>query len=288
MLENSGMNLLVTGGTGFIGRHVIAELAARGVACSVLMRTPPTAPLPPGITPLAGDMAQALPETNFTHCLHLAWGGLPDYRNPAHLAEELPMQQRFLEGLVARGLRKLVVAGSCLEYGMQSGALDEQAPLQPTLAYTQAKAALLGGLERLQAANRFDLCWARLFYMYGDGQHAASLFSQLSAAAARGDARFPMSPGDQQRDFLPVEDVARYLVNLLLMEGNHGVVNIGSGAPVTVRAQVGQWLQRYGWSIALDLGKYPYAEYEPMAFWADTAKLNQLLRGVTALRQTPQ
>ncbi|MDX2095225.1 MAG: NAD(P)-dependent oxidoreductase [Alphaproteobacteria bacterium] len=288
MPENSGMNLLVTGGTGFIGQHVLKELAARNVACHVLMRTPPTTPLPRGMTPLLGDMAAPLPEIAFTHCLHLAWGGLPHYQNPAHLAEELPKQQCFLEARITRGLRKLVVAGSCLEYGLQSGALDETAALTPTLPYTQAKAALLGWLGERQNAHRFDLCWARLFYMYGEGQHATSLFSQLSAAVARGDARFPMSHGAQQRDFLPVEQVARYLVDLLLLRGNHGVVNIGSGAPITVRAQVEQWLRHYGWSIALDAGHYPYSDYEPMAFWADTAKLNQLLRGVTVLRQTPQ
>jgi dTDP-6-deoxy-L-talose 4-dehydrogenase (NAD+) len=276
MKPNNTRSILVTGASGYIGRHVLAELAARGIACHALFRQPPTSLLPSGITPIVGDIAHDIPDLGFTHCLHLAWGGLPDYHARTHLDIELPKHQVFLARLMARGLRQLVVTGTCLEYGMQSGALREDMAIAPTLPYAQAKAALFDWLMRNNPAAT-NLCWARLFYSYGEGQHANALYSQFCAAIARANTTFAMSGGQQQRDYLPVSTVAAYLVDMLLFEGDHGVVNICSGTPITVEALVQQWVRAYGHAITLELGRYPYPDYEPMAFWGDNAKLMRII-----------
>jgi dTDP-6-deoxy-L-talose 4-dehydrogenase (NAD+) len=44
-----------------------------------------------------------------------------------------------------------------------------------------------------------------------------------------------------------------------------------------VRRLVEQWIERNGWSIDLELGRYPYPDYEPMAFWGDRRKLDTCL-----------
>lgn len=267
--------ILITGASGFIGRAVLRELAARGIAAHAMLRKQPAQALPAGITPLMHDMANGAPEPRFSHCLHLAWGGLPDYKSPSHLEQELPLQRAFLESLLARGTQKLVVTGTCLEYGMQEGELDESAPLRPTLPYAQAKAALFHWLEQ----QPIDATWARLFYCYGEEQKAPSLYAQLRAAVARGDARLPMSGGEQMRDYLPVERVAAHLVDLLLGEGN-GAVNVCSGAPVRIRELVAGWIAEHGWTIDMELGAYPYPDYEPMAFWGNDATLQQCITQV--------
>ena len=276
MPSNATPSILITGASGFIGRHVLAALSVRGVACHALLRRPPASPLPAWVTPLYGAIEHLPEHPAFTHCLHLAWGGLPDYKNPAHLDNELPRQKAFLTHLMQCGLRRLVVVGTCFEYGMQSGKLSETAVLAPTLPYAQAKVALLAWLTQHKPAT-MELCWARLFYTYGAGQHSKSLFSQVAAAIARKEATFAMSGGQQQRDYLPVEQLAAYLVDLLLAKGDHGAVNVGSGVPVTVQHLVEQWVRASGHAMALDLGRYPYPEYEPMAFWADTTKLGRII-----------
>jgi dTDP-6-deoxy-L-talose 4-dehydrogenase (NAD+) len=78
-----------------------------------------------------------------------------------------------------------------------------------------------------------------------------------------------MSSGEQLRDYLPVETLAAKLVDIALLGRGAGLVNVCSGRPVSVRALVESWIAQHGWSIALDRGKYPIAEYEPMAFWGD-------------------
>jgi dTDP-6-deoxy-L-talose 4-dehydrogenase (NAD+) len=209
--------------------------------------------------------------------IHLAWGGLPNYGSAHHLDQELPAQRSFLTRLIAGGLVGLTAAGTCFEYGMQSGALREDLPAQPVTAYGRAKDALRVELERLRLIRPFNLTWARLFYLYGEGQATSSLLPQLEAAIARGDATFDMSGGEQLRDYLPVEEAAGYLVALALNGRHNGTVNVCSGRPVSVRDVVERVVAEHGSRIELNLGHYPYPEHEPMAFWGDRARLDSCI-----------
>lgn len=277
------MRVALTGATGFIGRYVVAELERRSVETVLAVRSPSHA-----LRPRAGQRIVELdvsrPGASPYHALHepdvlihLAWGGLPNYRSTHHLGEELPAQSRFLAAVLEEGLGHLFVAGTCAEYGMQSGALSEWMDARPGHAYGRAKDQLRRALERMQESRSFSLTWGRLFYMYGVGQGEASLFSQLERAVRRGDKLFPMSGGEQLRDYLPVTRVAELIVALALAGANHGIVNICSGQPVAVRDLVTRWIRERGWCIELDLGQYPYPDYEPMAFWGDTGKLHRCL-----------
>jgi dTDP-6-deoxy-L-talose 4-dehydrogenase (NAD+) len=163
---------------------------------------------------------------------------------------------------------------------MRSGALSETLPTMPAVNYAIAKDRLRRELEALRAAQPFALTWARLFYTYGPGQAAGSLLPQLAAAVARGDEHFNMSGGEQLRDYLAVEEVARLLVELALRRCDAGVVNVCSGKPVRIVDLVKAWLALHHWQIALNLGHYPYPDYEPMAFWGERSRLDALLGSV--------
>ena len=199
-------------------------------------------------------------------------------RSLHHFESELPAQYRFLRALVDGGLARLVVTGTCYEYGMASGELVESQTVQPANPYAHAKNVLRQQLEYLRAScGSFALTWARLFYMYGNGQASTSLYPQLVAALRRGDATFAMSRGEQLRDFLPVEEMARLLIDVALAPTADGIVNICSGTPVSVRRLVEQWIAQSGRDIALELGRYRYPDYEPLAFWGSTQRLRQIV-----------
>jgi len=278
------MKIAVTGASGFIGRAVLAELARRGIAAVASSRSGND------VLPVAGHRALTLdlheaPADAFDRLgrpdvlIHLAWGGLPNYRSLHHVESELPAQYRFIRGLVEAGLGSLVVTGTCFEYGMQSGPLHEDLPARPENPYGFAKDALRRELEFLKAAQPFTLTWARLFYLYGEGQAETSLLPQLRQAVARGDKAFNMSGGEQLRDYLAVEEAVRPLVSLALARCDAGVVNVCSGRPVSVRRLVEGWIRDNGWTIDLNLGHYPYPDYEPMAFWGERRKLDHILGG---------
>lgn len=277
------MKIAVIGANGFIGRHVLAELTRRSIESVAVDLCPPKEGELLNIPWVQLDIHQP-PMKAFDligHpdvCIHLAWGGLPNYKSLHHFEKELPGQYRFLSALVRDGLFSLVVSGTCFEYGMKTGALREDADPHPENPYGFAKDTLRRQLQFLRESSPFAFTWARLFYVYGEGQFSNSLWPQLKRAAQQGVAVFPMSGGEQVRDYLPIETVAEYLVSLALAKADGGIVNVCSGKPVKVRELVEGWITKNGWKIELDLGHYPYPDYEPMEFWGDCRKLQSLLK----------
>ena len=276
------MKIALTGASGFVGRHVVPLLAARDVEIIVGTRgSSGFDSFGPQVTVVPLEIAS--PEGAFGRLgkpdvlLHLAWGGLPHYQSPAHVDFELPKQIAFLNACVRDGLRRLVVTGTCLEYGMRPGCLDETLPTAPVAAYGRAKDLLRSHLQKLVDTSGLQLTWLRLFYLYGPGQAPSSLYSQLRAAIASGATEFPMSPGDQLRDFLPIETVAEKLVALTLNPRGLGIVNLCSGMPVTISALVRKWLDEWGAELQLKPGVYPYPNYEPREFWGSAQRLETLL-----------
>ena len=276
------MKVAVTGASGFVGRHVMRALRMTGAEIVAVSRTSSMHIDHSGIEVVPMDMAQCgsdpfsrmgRPDT----LIHLAWEGLPNYQADRHLDTELPIQKAFLEACIRSGLKHLVVTGTCLEYGMQTGALHEDVPAHPITTYGKAKDSLRRELERLQEQQEFGLTWLRMFYLYGQGQAATSLFSQLRKAVATHARTFAMSPGDQIRDFMQVEEAANCIAYLALHGIDGGIVNLCSGKPETVIDMVRRWLQHWNASIELQRGAYAYPDYEPFAFWGTRTKLDELL-----------
>ena len=124
------LSVAVTGGTGFVGRAVLDALLRRGVEVATVTRDRRRLSDFEGrVRVLEGDIADAgseLCEVLAGHdvVVHLAWDGLPNYRSLHHFETELPRQYRFLREIVARGLKSLLVTGTCFEYGMQNGELS--------------------------------------------------------------------------------------------------------------------------------------------------------------------
>lgn len=279
------MNILVTGASGFVGRHVVSGLLSKGYRVTAVARNENR----------AKDLSW-FGNVNFVACdihsrlfdlvsridfpdavIHLAWPDLPDYGALSHIEETLPANYQFLKSLVSAGVKHILVSGTCFEYGTQNGCLAEDIATCPTTPYAIAKDCLRKFLQSLQEQYPFCLQWARLFYLYGEGQHHKSLIMQLDRAISSGDTYFNMSGGEQLRDYLPVETVASYLIRLMETPLFDGIINVCSGVPVSIRRLVEEYMAKRNANIQLKLGSYPYPDYEPMAFWGNNGKLIELI-----------
>ena len=129
----------------------------------------------------------------------------------------------------------LVHTGSALEYGGASGDLHEGTTPAPTTVYGQSKLEGTLAVQRACRATPLRAVVARLFTVYGAGEHDGRLLPALLESAGAGRA-LPLTTGNQLRDFTYVEDVASGLLRLGTIQAASGlVVNLATGKLLSVR-----------------------------------------------------
>jgi len=280
------MKILVTGATGFIGRHVVPELIKKNhdvIAVARNIEKAKEMPWYKNVTFIARDIYNPKldPVVEFgvpDALIHLAWSGLPNYNDLFHFEKNLNCDYNFLKKIILAGTKHVMITGTCFEYGMQNGQLSEENITIPTTPYGLAKDTLRKFLLMFQMKNPFILQWVRLFYMYGPGQNPNSLIAMLDRAIDNKEKVFNMSGGEQLKDYLPVEKVAYYLSLLLDHPECSGVINCCCGKPISIRNLVEQRIAEQKVNIKLNLGYFPYPDYEPMAFWGKNDKIISALR----------
>ena len=279
------MKILVTGATGFVGHHVVNWLVDNNYEVIASGTDTNKASQYPWFKDVKFIPCDYFKENHNYYdffgkpdvLIHLSWKGLPNYMDRFHIEENLPAEMRLLKSFAESKHTKIVVTGTCYEYGLVNGCIAEDHPTNPVTVYGLAKDTLRRYLEFLSKDYGISWNWIRLFYLYGEGQNPKSLLSQLNAAIVRGDKEFPMSGGEQLRDYLPVEKVAEYICRIALSSEN-GVVNCCSGNMISVRRLVEENIAMLGANIRLKLGVYSYPTYEGMAFCGDNRLLNEVLQ----------
>jgi nucleoside-diphosphate-sugar epimerase len=280
------MKILVTGATGFLGNYVINELIKLDnhivIASARDIKKAKQLEWFEKVNFIQADLND-VKDNYFEYfkqpdlLIHLSWEGLPNYKDLFHFEHNLFTNYFFLKNMLEHGLKDLSVIGTCFEYGMQNGCLNEGLETKPITSYGLAKDTLRKFLEQLQLKIDFNLKWIRLFYMYGEGQNPNSILSQLETALEKKETTFNMSGGEQLRDYLPIEKIAEYIVKIALQSQTTGIINCCSGKPISIRKFVENYLIEKKQQINLNLGYYPYSNYEPMAFWGDASKLELCL-----------
>jgi dTDP-6-deoxy-L-talose 4-dehydrogenase (NAD+) len=278
------MRIMLTGVTGFIGRHLVRELLKNRHQVIAVVRNLERAKefdWFDKVTIIQADLhVNFLPVTqrinNVDALIHLAWPGLPNYNSNFHIFQNLIADMHFLKQTIDLGLPQLMVAGTCLEYGLKAGGLTEEMDTLPITPYGFAKDSLRKSLEFLQKEKGFIFQWMRFFYMYGEGQNPKSLLSQLDLAIDEKRDFFEMSIGTQLRDYLSVETVAENLCKVIESPELTGVINCSSGLPISVIDLVRKRCKDRNSSINLKTGIYPVPDYEPFQFWGVPDKLRSI------------
>ena len=230
------MKVFITGSTGFIGKYLLKHLGGHEILC--LTRSPTKNTGAANVRSVTGDLqnysnwSSELAKFAPDIAIHLAWQGLPDYSREA-CELNMSMSLNLLSVLIESNVKRVVVAGSCFEYGLAKGKLHESLKVHSDNYFANAKLQILNEFDIACRNAQIELVWSRIFYSFGPGQRDSSLLPSVYRSLVSGKTPLIKMPGAMQ-DFIFIDDVAAALAKLATTQSLGGVFNIGSGASVSV------------------------------------------------------
>jgi UDP-glucose 4-epimerase len=285
---NTAPKVLLTGATGFIGRHLAEALGNAGHEVTSLQRSSEKLP---GITriihvdELCPDaISRALAGQKFDWLFHLAGYGVNplDRKIEPMFRINVAVLQRLVEEAAAWPARAVVITGTGAEYDFKGAtfAVPESHPLETHKLYGSSKAAgTISALAIGQALN-LPLVVARMFGVFGFGEAPHRLLPTLVRHLRSGN-RVPLTDGMQRRDNLYIADAVSVLIELASAVQDSPkqiVVNVGSGRAPTVRMFAELVAEALDAPTSnLGFGDIPMRPDETHCFCADIRRLQEIV-----------
>lgn len=258
--------VLVTGGTGFVGRQILKALADKNVGVRAVARSGREADLAahPVVTEIVSSASLFHESQEWWKTvaegvdlvIHAAWYAEPGkYLTSPQNIDCLTGTLTMAKGCIDAGIRRFVGIGTCFEYDLTQGKLSVETPLKPAALYADAKASAYLTLSHWLPSLGIELLWCRLFYLYGEGEDSRRFVPFLRAKLAAGEPA-DLTSGTQIRDYLDVREAGRMIVDYAC-GSRQGAVNICSGSPVTIREFAESIADEYDSRSLLNFGARP-------------------------------
>ena len=261
----------ITGGTCDIGKAIIHKLVEQNKKVVVLARDIKKARLiikKPKITYHYFDLKKKLNDLSIPQnsiLIHCAWENSRDVYNKSHMQDVIKCHYKFIDKMVSLGIEKVIVTGTCSEFGITYGPVKSDDCTNPCTPYGLGKDYLHKSLRLLENSKNFNLIWLRLFNIYGESIDKNTVASLFCKAIKNNKDEFSMSLGNQKFDYLSVDTAA----NKIIKSTNKmsGIYHICSGKPTKLKELLERIKIEKKSNIKLKLGIYPYRDHEPFAIW---------------------
>lgn len=276
--------IVVTGASGYVGRHVVAAGLAAGKEVLAVSRSQDdwlSARLPESsiIRSSVFDLTEAEWERvgAADAVIHLAWRDGFALRARTH-AQDLSSHWGFLVEAADRGVRRIAPIGTMHEIGYWEGAVGPETPSRPTTPYGIAKVALRELLSSTLVDTATEMAWLRCYYILGDDERSNSIFNKILGAVERGETEFPFTSGKNSYDFIPVQLLAQQILTAATAAGVTGVVECCSGRPQTLADAVEGYIRDRELPIRLSYGAFPDRPFDSPGIWGDATRIDQIMR----------
>lgn len=273
------MKVLVTGANGFIGSHLVTELADRGHHVTAVDLDDKN--IDPRAAFLKGDLFSSqidfvgggvLPDV----VIHLAWRDGFNHYAASHI-DGMARHFYFVKSVIDAGVKSVCVMGTAHEIGYHEGKINENTPCNPLSYYGIAKNTLRQLTFAYAKDKPVSVKWLRAFYITGDDRHNHSVFTKILEAAENGQKEFPFTKGTNQFDFIDIRDLARQIAAAAVQNEIDGIVNVCSGEPVSLKDKAEEFIARHNLDIKLNFGVFPQRRYDSPVVYGDNAKILQIL-----------
>lgn len=271
------MKVVVTGASGYIGRHVVDALIKMHhevIAVDMINKGINTDATFLSLDIFSDDIYNKLGRPDA--CIHMAWKDGFNHASDAHMGM-LSKHYAFIKNMIDGGVKYLSVMGTMHEIGYYEGCVDENTPTNPLSMYGIAKNALREASLLLAEKSNTALMWLRAYYILGDDSNNNSIFTKITQMEHEGKASFPFVSGKNKYDFIHVDELAKQIATASTQSEITGIINCCSGKPVSLADKVNEFIEKNHYSIRPDYGKFPERPYDSPAIWGDNTKINLIM-----------
>jgi len=267
--------ILVTGGSGFVGTKVIKYLESFDVDITIINRRKSMNSLKlnskiKNIIESEDIFNESIDwwEKSFENIdavVHLAW-----YAKPGKYLSSLKNNHcyegtlKMARASINTGIKRFLGIGSCFEYKFSDSPIDIDQKLSPKSSYAESKVKTYLSLKNIFEPSKIDFLWCRLFYLFGEGEAEKRLVTNLHKQLKNGE-EVKLTNGNEIKDYLDVNLAGKIIANLTLSH-HTGAYNVCSGKETSIKSLALSIAKEYGREDLLNFGAYKAKKTDPHYF----------------------
>lgn len=238
---NFDMKILITGGAGFIGKHLTNCLLQNGhdIYCIDKIENNLLTPDKQKIIDIIDVDVNDSFFDKIDICIHLAAlvsvnksieKPIDSFGNNAFLTVKM------LEICRRHNIKKFIFSSSAAVYAEKDTAISEDDPLNPITPYALDKYVAEKYIQLYSKLWNINYLILRFFNVFGNGQNPeyAGVITAFNMAKQKNEPLVIYGDGEQTRDFIKVEDVCNHILSLINKNINDEIFNIGTGNNISI------------------------------------------------------